>query len=162
MAAAADYASGWFVCDRGANSDWWSVGGWVTATNDILQQHGVITGLNLAADVRYTVTNNAIRIQATVSNLVASDRAISLYFALPVAMDGGFWWNSPRDRVSVTQAVESATLSSAALGARNLVSQYPLATVASSGALTLAVPPDQYRPFRLVYNRADTAVFRRL
>ena len=89
LAAATDYASGWFVCDRGASSDWWNVGGWVTATNDTLQQHGVITGLNLSADVRYTVTNNAIRIQATVSNLVASDRAISLYFALPVAMDGG-------------------------------------------------------------------------
>ena len=159
LAAATVYASGWFVCDRGASSDWWSVGGWVTATNDILQQHGVITGLNLSADVRYTVTNSAIRIQATVSNLVASDRAISLYFALPVTMDNGYWWNSPRDRVSVTQAVESAILSSAELGARNLVSQYPLATVAASGALTLAVPPDQYRPCRLVYNRLTRQFF---
>jgi hypothetical protein len=159
LAAAMDYASGWFVCDRGAASDWWSVGGWVTATNGTLQQHGVVTNLNLSADVRYSVTNNAIRIQAAVSNLVAPDRAISLYFALPVAMDGGSWWNSPRDRVSVTQAVESATLSSAALGARNLVSQYPLATVAASGALTLAVPPDQYRPFRLVYNQVTRQFF---
>jgi len=159
LAADMDYASGWFVCDRGAVSDWWNVGGWVTATNNSLQQHGVITGLNLAADVRYSVTNNAIRIQATVSNLATPDRPLSLYFALPAAMDGGFWWNSPRSRVSVTQAVESATFSSAQLGARNLVSQYPLATVASSGALTLAVPPDQYRPFRLVYNRVTRQFF---
>ena len=159
MAAAADYASGWFVCDRSAASDWWNVGGWVTTNNNVLQQHGVITNLNLAADVRYSVTNNAIRIQATVSNLTAPDRAVSLYFALPAAMDGGSWWNSPRDRVSVTQAVESATFSSAELGARNLVSQYPLATVATSGALTLAVPPDQYRPFRLVYNRVTRQFF---
>ena len=159
MAAASDYASGWFVCDRGAVSDWWSVGGWVTATNAGLQQRGVITNLGLSADVRYFETNNAIRIQATVSNLTAPDRAISVYFALPAAMDGGFWWNSPRDRVSVTQAVESATFSSVELGARNLVSQYPLATIASSGALTLAVPPDQYRPFRLVYNRATRQFF---
>ena len=159
MATASAYASGWFACDRGATSDWWNVGGWVSASNGILQQHGVVTGLNLAADMRYSVTNNAVRIQATVSNLTASDRAITLYFALPAAMDGGSWWNSPRDRVSVTQAVESATLSSAALGARNLVSQYPLATVASGGALTLAVPPDQYRPFRLVYNRLTRQFF---
>jgi hypothetical protein len=159
MAAAADYASGWFVCDRGATSDWWNVGGWVTATNGILLQHGVITGLNLSADICYSVTNNAIRIQATVSNLVASDRAISLYFALPVAMDAGYWWNSPRSRVAVTQAVESATLSDAALGARNLVSQYPLATVSTTAALTLAVPPDHYRPFRLAYNRATHQFF---
>ena len=89
MAAAMDYASGWFVCDRAANSNWWNVGGWVTTNNNSLQQHGVITSLNLSADVRYSVTNGAIRIQATVSNLVAPDRAISLYFALPVAMDGG-------------------------------------------------------------------------
>ncbi len=158
-AAGADYASGWFVYDRGARSDWWNLGGWVTATNGTLQQHGVITGLNLAAQVRYTATNNAIRIQATVSNLATADRAISLYFALPVAMDGGSWWNSPRDRVSVTQTIESATLSSAELGARNLVSQYPLATVASRAALSLAVPPDQYRPFRFIYNRATRQFF---
>jgi hypothetical protein len=159
LAAAADYASGWFVCDRGAASDWWNVGGWVTATNGVWQQHGVITGLNIAADVCYSVTNGAIRIQATVSNLATSDRAISLYFALPVAMDGGYWWNSPRDRVSVNQAVESATLSDATLGARNLASRYPLATVATTAALTLAVPPDQYRPFRLAYNRATQQFF---
>ena len=159
LAAATDYASGWFVCDRGAASDWWNVGGWVTTTGGTLQQHGVLTNLSLVADVRYSVTNNAIRIQATVSNLTASDRAITLYYALPVAMDGGFWWNSPRDRVSVTQAVESATLVSAELGARNLVSQYPLATVAAGGALTLAVPPDQYRPFRLAYNQVTRQFF---
>ena len=155
----ADYASGCFVCDRGAGSDWWNVGGWVTATNGILQQQGVVSALDLSAHVLYSETNNAIRIQATISNLISQDRAISLYFALPVAMDGGSWWNSPRDVVSVTQSVESATFASAELGARNLVSQYPLATLAQSGAITLAVPPDQYRPFRLVYNRVTRQFF---
>ena len=159
QAAGMDYASGWFVCDRAATSDWWNVGGLVTSNNNVLQQHGVITNLNLCADVRYSVTNSAIRIQATVSNLAGTDRAVSLYFALPAAMDGGYWWNSPRDRVSVAQSVESATFSSAELGARNLVSQYPLATVAGKAALTLAVPPDMFRPFRLVYNRATRQFF---
>ena len=91
LAAAMDYASGWFVCDRGATSDCWNVGGWVTASNGTLQQHGVITNLDLSANVLYSVTNNAIRIKATVSNLVAPDRAVTLYFALPVDMDGGYW-----------------------------------------------------------------------
>lgn len=159
QAAAADYASGWFVCDRAATSAWWNVGGWVTPIDGGLQQHGVVTGLNLSADIRYTVTNSAIRIQATVSNLVESDRAVSLYFALPLAMDGGSWWNSPRDRVGLTQAVETATLSDVELGARNLVSRYPLATVAATGAVTLAVPPDMYRPLRLAYNRATHQFF---
>ena len=159
QAASADYASGWFICDRAATSAWWNVGGWVTPTNNLLRQHGVITGLNLCADLVYSVTNHAIRIQATVSNLIAADRAISLYFALPVAMDSGYWWNSPRDRVALTQAVETATLTDAALGARNQVSEYPLATVATTSALTLAVPPDQYRPFRLEYNRATHQFF---
>lgn len=159
LATAMDYASGWFVCDRAATSDWWSVGGWVTATNDALLQRGVITTLNLAAEVRYTVTNSAIRIQATVSNLVAPDRALSLYFALPADLEGGGWWNSPRERVSLADSFESATLTSAELGARNLVSQYPLATVAANAALTLAIPPDQYRPFRLAYNRLTRQFF---
>lgn len=159
QAAAGDFASGWFICDRAAGSDWWNVGGWVTNNQGVLQQRGTITNLDLSADIRYTVTNEAIRIQATVSNLVAADRAISLYFALPVDMDGGYWWQTPRDRVPVSQAVESATLSNLELGARNLVSQYPLATLASTAALTLAMPPDQYRPFRMVYNRSTHQFF---
>jgi hypothetical protein len=159
QAAGADYASGWFVCDRGATSAWWSVGGWVAPTNAVLRQSGVITGLNLGAEILYSVTNDAIRMQATVSNLIAGDRAISLFFALPVAMDGGYWWNSPRDRVAVSDAIETTTLADAALGARNLVSEYPLATLAAGSALTLAVPPDQYRPFRLAYNRSTHQFF---
>ena len=152
-----DYASGWLICDRNAGSDYWNVGGWVTQDNGDLVQNGVITNLNLAAQFRYSVTNSAIRIQATVSNLLTTDRAISLYFALPASIDTGVWWHSPREQSSVTQAVESATLSSIELGARNLVSQYPLATVTGTGTntsgLTLAVAPDQYRPYRLIYNR---------
>lgn len=155
MASGSDYASGWLVCDRNTDSGWWNVGGVVKSTNGILMQDAVITNLNLAAEVRYSVTNDAIRIQAAVYNLVASNRAITLYFALPADMDEGYWWNSPRDKVSVTDALESATLVSG-FGARNLLSAYPLATVANTnGALTLAIPPGQYRPFRLIYNRVS-------
>ncbi len=153
QAAGMDYASGWFICDRAAGSDWWNVGGWVTAADGILRQHGVIPQLNLSAEVRYSVTNQAIRMEATVSNLVAGDRAITLYLALPVAMQEGWWWNTPRERVPLSQSVESSTLTEVSLGARNQLSQYPLATVADRAALTLAVPPEQYRPFRLAYNR---------
>ncbi len=157
--AAEDYASGWFVCDRGAGSDWWNVGGWVSNSNGVLLQQGVITNLNLSAEIRYSTTNDAIRIQATVANLTAADRAISLYFALPLTMDSGYWWHSPRDRVAITQSVESATLADLELGARNQVSAYPVATVANSSALTLAVPPDRYRPFRMIYNGATRQFF---
>ena len=149
-----EYASGWFLCDQSATSAWWNVGGWVTATNGSLQQYGVVTGLNLSANVTYTATNNAIRVQATVSNLLASDRAISLCFALPADMDGGAWWSSPRQQTSLGSAVESGTFSYVAWGARNLLSQYPLATVTTTNnALNLAIPPNPYRPCRLAYNQ---------
>jgi hypothetical protein len=148
-----DYASGWLVCDRRSTSGWWNVGGWVTASNGSLQQRGNLTNLNLAAEITYFVTNYSIRAQVTVSNQLPSDRAISVCFALPAAMDGGYWWNSPRNRVGLDQAIESATLTDAGWGARNLVSQYPLATVAAGSALTLSQPPQPYRPCRFVYNR---------
>lgn len=62
--------------------------------------------------------------------------------------------------MAVSQAVESATLTDVQLGARHQLSYYPLATVATAGgALTLAVPPEQYRPFRLVYNRITRQFF---
>ena len=149
-----EYASGWFLCDRQGTSDWWNVGGWVTAANGTLQQQGVVPALNLSAAITYSVTNNAIRMQATVSNLQSSDRAISLCFALPTAFDGGSWWNSPRKQVRLDDAIESANLTYTGWGARNQLSQYPLATAATTNsALTLATPPDPYRPVRLTYNR---------
>lgn len=153
-ATGAEFASGWFVCDRRGHSDGWSVGGQVVAAGDGLHQSGVLSNLGLSADIWYLPTNRAIRMVATLSNLVEGDRALSVYFALPVAMTAGWWWSSPRDRVALDQSVESATLSDVAWGARNLVSQYPLATVSGAeGALTLSLPPDRYRPCRFIHNR---------
>ena len=152
-AAGGEYGSGWFVCDRRVGSDWQSVGGWVTSTNDALHQVGVVPDLGLAADVWYWATNHSIRIVATVSNLVSADRALTLYFAVPVSMTHGWWWNTPRERVPLEEAVESGTLIEVPLGARNLVSQYPLGTLSGSSALTLSLPPDLYRPSRILYNR---------
>lgn len=159
QAAGFDFASGWFIRDRTGNSDGWNVGGSVSSTNGGLLQQGVLTNLGLAASITYTPTNNAIRIQATVSNLMTSDRALSLYFALPVTMDNAVWWNSPRESVPVNRTSENATLGEVDFGARNLLSSYPVATLSGSSALSLALPPDQYRPFRLAYNGASRQFF---
>src|SRR5262249_16298327 len=81
QASAAGSGSGWFVCERTGNSDWWNVGGSATSSNGVVRQLGTLTNLNVAAAITYSVTNNAIRLQATVSNLLSADRAVSLYFA---------------------------------------------------------------------------------
>ena len=66
----------------------------------------------------------------------------------------------PRDSVSVSQSVESATFSSADLGARDLVSLYPSGHRRHHCVPSpWPVPPDQYRPFRLVYNRLTRQFF---
>ena len=154
-AATSDYASGWFVCDRRATSDWWNIGGVVTPSGAGLAQHGAVTALDLTADVLYTVSNDAICVSAVFSNLNAGDRALSLYFALPADMNGGTWWADPRNTSAITDPKEEyEELWNLGFGARAL-SAYPLATVCGGGgALSLTVPPEKYRPYRLVYNNA--------
>lgn len=150
-AVAAAPASGWLLCDRRATSDWWHVGGTVAPRADGLGQQGVVTALNLAATLRYQVTNAALRLTAVVSNLAAGDRALSIAFALPAEMTGGLWWETPRRALPIEAGREYAALVAQGFGCRNL-SRYPLAAVARDEALALALPPDRWRPFRLVYD----------
>lgn len=153
-APGSDYASGWLVCDRRATSAWWNIGGSITRTNDLWIQRGAVTALQLSAEVCYETTNNAIRVTAVVSNMAPGDRAISLYFAVPADFLAGSWHATPRTVQPISSAVEYQELGSQQFGARDALSIYPLATVTRETGLTLAIPPDHYRPFRLVYNRA--------
>ena len=85
----------------------WNVGGVVESGAQGLRQSGMVDALGLAADITYTVTNNAIRISAVVSNTLPGDRALTIYFALPADMNGGTWWNDPRTPVAVGSAASA-------------------------------------------------------
>ncbi|MCX7846451.1 MAG: hypothetical protein N2595_00235 [bacterium] len=148
-----DYASGWLLCDRRVTSAWWNVGGTVSFHNNAWVQQSLVTDLQLTAEIHYRISNNAIRITALVSNTAPGDRAISLYFALPADFVGGLWHATPRSAQLIGPAAEYQELGSQHFGARDALSVFPLASVTRESGLTLAIPPDAYRPYRLIYNR---------
>ena len=67
-----------------ANSDWISVGGTVDGNGTSLNHNSSIDPLNLHFTARYVQSPDSIRISASVTDLSGTDRAISLYFALPI------------------------------------------------------------------------------
>ncbi len=152
--------SGLLLRDCRGAGDLLPVGGRVMADGDRLTQRGT------AADVAVTATYRAwpgrLEVAGELLDQTGADRAISLYFALPVDRSRGWHWG---DNLELSRAVapEEEYLTAAAdqplaAGANGLSSLYPLATLSGPVGLALSVPMDQPRLCRLAYN-ADTEQF---
>lgn len=88
-----------------------------------------------------------------ITSLHGPNRAITLYYCIPLKSKGLTWWNTIRSSKAVGDD-ECGTLTNSASGANGLSSHYPFAAVtsASSGRM-IAVPPSiGPRVFRLFYN----------
>jgi len=152
------FASGWFVCDRAISSAWYNFSGTAEKNNSLILQHGSITSLNLSAEISYLQTGNFIKCTVVISNLISDDRAVSVYFALPTDFSGGDFWVYQNEKSPVNNQIESAELRNYQIGARGFLSESPLAVITKDAGLSLAIPPDKYRPYRFIYNK-DTKQF---
>ena len=104
------YASGFFVRDVKASSDFVHVGGTVQQVGEHRPHIQVQSrALNLGFNAAYTVSSDRITIDATVADTSsAAERALTLYFALPVAANGWTWG----DDIRTSRKVERCRLSS--------------------------------------------------
>ena len=152
--SAHDYASGFFVRDVISQSDFIHVGGLLTQTGNTIVHSSVVTPLGVAFTAAYTATADRITIHAVLSDTTGSDRALTLYFALPVAAEGWQWGNDIRTSRQVAGAEELANLRKGMqLGATGTVNQYPWASLSNSReGIALGLPPDQPRIFRFGLN----------
>jgi len=156
-------ASGFFVRDVAAQSDYIHVGGTLTQTNRTITHTGEIDSLDLTFNATYKATADSITIHAMLTNLQERERAVTLYFALPVDAMGWSWGDDIRNSRPITGTDEFANLGGILwtydVGATGTVSKYPWAALnTTDAALALAVPLDQPRLVRLVYN-PQTAQF---
>ena len=138
--------------------------------------------LGLKLDCQLHSERDFVRLTGTVTDLTASDRAVSVAFALPVPKQDLTWWEDARSHYPAADRPECANLRWDGAGARGQHSFYPLAAVTRPGqasavgalgraglpsppsgegpgvrspfALSLATPLDEPTISRLIYDSA--------
>jgi hypothetical protein len=176
------YASGFFVRDVLNQSDFLHVGGSLTQTGNTIEHQSTMTPLSLDFTATYTATAERIAIHAELSDTSGGERALTLYFALPI-LSGGTgvqeskgaevcspqlpcppapllpcsswtWGDDIRTNREVTGVTEFANFYwHSDLGATGYLSKYPWASLSGpAGGIALAIPLDSPRVFRLVHN----------
>ncbi|MBL7152098.1 MAG: hypothetical protein ISS79_00150 [Phycisphaerae bacterium] len=96
----------------------------------------------------------------TVSNTTGNDRAITLFYTVPVPGEDCRWLQDPRRSIEVEPGREYLNTSSFAAGANGRLSRYPFAAV-SAGGQGVGLGIDMSRPafFRAGYNAGTKELF---
>ncbi len=156
------YAGGFFIRDVANQSDYYHPGGTLTISGNEIFHQTVVEPLNLNFEATYTAFFDRISIHAELTDLTGADRAITLYFALPILAEGWTWGDDIRSSriVAGTNEFINRNLWNVDIGATGYFSNYPWASLSgSSGGLALAHPSDHPRFFRLIYNPSANLFF---
>ncbi|MBC7327761.1 hypothetical protein H5T87_06565 [bacterium] len=109
----------------------------------------------------YEAHSQFIKVKGTIKDLSGKDRAITLYYALPVSAKGWLWWDdiASRRRVSGEEEYIFAE-DNCPFGAQGKHSRYFLATLSHRDrAISLAIPMDKPVIHRLAYNPSTQSFY---
>ena len=171
---------GLFVCDAAADSpfvapDDWTVteegpglrvagarttagGGCATAPQPRLRVAGELATADLRLSATLTPRHDHIEVAGRIDDLRGEDRAVTIYFALPVAGDNWSWSDDLRRHRRIEGVMTNTRPTGA--GATGTRSRYPLAALSGpDGGLALAVPMDDPRHHRLGYDAGNGLFF---
>jgi hypothetical protein len=150
------YASGFFVRDVASQSNFMHVGGGLTKTGKQINHTSTILELALDFSATYTAAADRILVHAEVTNTRAGERAVTLYFALPISATQAWTWD---DDIRLGRPIAgedefaSFSVEHTGLGANGHLSRYPWAGLSGpAGGIALGVPLDSPRVMRLIYD----------
>jgi hypothetical protein len=146
------YASGFYVRDFAADGDYIHLGGTVTRSGSDLVYTASDSTLGLELQATFHSMGSHILIDASLRDATGQDRAVSLYFALPLAPEGRVWGKDIRSSKAATEATEHRFALKTEWGANGYMSQYCLADLSGPAGLTLAYPMDHPVVSRFSYN----------
>lgn len=152
------YTGGFFVRDAAAGSDFMHFGGAVAPSGNDLQHTASLPTLGLTLSARYAAAGGVLDISGDITDTSGEDRAVTLYFALPLDAAGWTWGDALRASRLVTGAAEFRNTTSDGWS-DGPFSRYPWSALTRSSAqpatgLSLAFPLDAPRQVRLVENPA--------
>lgn len=132
------------------------VSGEVRQVGKEIHQHAILKALGLELTATYKGVGGYIEVNGKVADLRKEDRAVTVYFALPVVKGKWQWWDSIA--VARTAEDEQSELhyfeTGVQYGLNGAHSKYPLGalTLNEQGGLTLAVRMDEPVVHRIAYN----------
>jgi len=132
------------------------VGGKVRQVGREVLQEAKLKELGLEVSATYKSVGGYIEISGKVADLKGEDRAVTVYFALPIVEGKWQWWDSMS--IARTEPDESGELHyferGVQYGLNGSHSKYPLGalTLSGHGGLTLAVRMDEPVVHRIAYN----------
>ncbi len=148
--------TGLLVRDVAAGGPPVQVGGSIARRDNAVLQSATLPDMGLAVNATYRSRGKYLEIAGKVADLRGEDRAITVYFALPLRAGSWQWWDSvSRSRTASQVAGELFNLEvSRGYGLHGAHSKYPLGTVtvADTAGLTLAVRMDEPVVHRIIYN----------
>ena len=144
--------------DVAADSDFFRLAGTVRKTGDKCVLEGEIPELRLSCSISFLELASALRIDGVVLDNRKIDRAVSIYFVLPVK--ARLWFDDPLRPLIVEEKKEFRNTVPDGAGARGYHSLYPMRCVdTAAGFIALAMPLDVPRLSRFAYNADSNELF---
>lgn len=150
---------GLLVRDVAADSPPVAPTGQVQATERGLLVRQTAGALDVGVEALYAAMGDHISVNVSVENLRAEDRALTVYFALPIPAGEATWWD---DVVTARPANGNTTLGafdSISAGANGRHSVLPFGCVAADQALALAIPMNYPILHRIAVSPAGGQLF---
>jgi len=154
QSVASSAVGGFWVRDVGANIAPSAMKGVVTprAPNGILLE-SASDPMQLRLTGHILPEHGAIAIDGDISDTSNKDRAVTVYFALPVAADGWNWGSDIRRSMRITSDLEQCNLTHVNVGATSGMSLYPVGCVSNStNGVGIANQMDMPSVYRIFYN----------
>lgn len=153
---------GFYLRDVAGNSDLRQPIGEIRKDGDRLRWEAVDNKLQLKLLVTYTTHKinsglskgkGYIRVDGVVEDLRKEDRAVSVYFALPINAVGWTWSNDVRSEEVIEPGRTYIKAINLDVGTNGQMSWYPLACISGKKeASVLAIPLDEPRLYRIAYD----------
>jgi len=156
-----NWLSGFFVRDVINDSIYNLKGKLSRIKNGKIKQTAELKEASLLFQAVYEAHPNFIKLKGSIRDTSGSDRAITLYFALPIEAIGWLWWDDIVAKRSIEEGKDYINAEeNCPFGANGKHSRYPLATISSEDkSLTIAIPMDKPVVHRLVYNSQTKQFF---
>ena len=116
--------------------------------------------LDLKMDVKETKKGSATFFSGRIEDTAGKDRAVTLYYTVPVGEGDWRWLADPRTEVKTQPREEYCSAAHFGVGANGRLSKYPLAAVASGNrGLAIAMDMDAAAFFRVGYSAGTRELF---
>lgn len=145
--------SGFFVRDAAADSDFYGFRASPQKADGGFSQDGAIDPLHLRLHTTYSADDRRIEVSGRVEDTSGTDRAVTVYYALPVAPAGLTWWDTLRESRAVTPGGLYEHTADVGVGNTGAISLLPFSCLSSADmGLSIDLPMDHPRTARIAYD----------